>query len=157
VIVELDPPDLWLGRKAASGRMGRARKLGLKDAHGFRGDGEAINLDGTLAELAVAKGLDYFFRPLGHLPGEDVPDVGPFQIRSTRWASGKLIVYESDPDDPFLLVVVESEARFRIAGWIEAAEAKNPDFWNPEARDPSFWIPQSALRPIGAFQGARAA
>ena len=59
------------------------------------------------------------------------------------YATAPLIVRESDPDVPFILVI-DRKPEFLIIGWMFGADAKKPEWWN--AVDKCFDVPQTELR-----------
>src|SRR5947208_1602133 len=56
---------------------------------------------------------------------------GPFTIRTSTDGAG-IWAYDDDPDDAVLVMVTgdysKPVATFRLAGWIRAAEAKQPEY-----------------------------
>lgn len=128
-------------------RQTYALRAGLRDTavtetgHRFR-----PALEGALGELAVAK---YFRLPWDENIGVlGRTDVGPLEVRTTARADGHLIVKSRDYDEkPYLLVVVETPGRLRLAGWRYGHEAKQYPLKRPEPpRLPSHWVPQADLR-----------
>ena len=106
-----------------------------------------IDIIGSIAEYAVAKHLNIYWEPatnidrLDTLPG----DVAHYQIRSTCWPTGQLIVHERDKNEaPFILAIVNNN-EIRLAGWLYGYEAKKTG----EIRDHGDrWIAQNLLHPI---------
>lgn len=152
MIVRLDPTELWIARKAGVARRRRALALGLGETYGSElMDGEALMIDGAITEMAVAKALGLYWRPLGHLPAEDVPDVGSFDVRSTIYANPHLRLRPKDPDDRETILVWDRRPEFELVGWILNADAKNDQWWGDKwrtGRGESWEVPGSELRPV---------
>jgi len=105
-----------------------------------------IDVIGSIAEYAVAKYLNIYWEPATNTPLADLPgDVGTYQVRSTCWPTGQLIVHERDKDHaPFILAVVENQ-HIHLKGWLYGSEAKQIG----EQRDHGdYWTPQNKLHVI---------
>jgi len=101
----------------------------------------------VMGEAAVAKLLGY---PEDWMPDQDSwkkPDVGPFQVRTTVYKSGKLVINESDDgkglDQPFILVC-GAAGEYVVHGWILLRHARKPEWYEKAIRDPAFMVPQTA-------------
>jgi hypothetical protein len=109
-----------------------------------------IDIIGSIAEYAVAKHLNVYWEPatnidnLDSLPG----DVAHYQVRSTCWPTGQLIIHQRDRDHaPFILAIVTNN-QIRLAGWLYGHEGKTLG----EQRDHGdHWIPQNQLHPINTL------
>ena len=105
-----------------------------------------IDIQGAIAEYAVAKAFDKYWEPatdksLKSLPG----DVGFYQIRSTAHKTGQLIVHKADADDvPFILAIV-SEPYVKLAGYLYGGEAKEI---GEQRKYGCSWVPQDKLRSV---------
>lgn len=111
----------------------------------------AVDIDGAMAELAVAKALDRYWP--GWVDTFKSCDVSHFQVRYTKHASGRLIIRDNDADDHIYLLVVlgssPSGYTFQLIGWILGAEGKQPHWIdNPNRGEPAFWVPQHALKSL---------
>jgi hypothetical protein len=105
-----------------------------------------IDVIGSIAEYAVAKHLNIYWEPATNQPLANLPgDVGTYQVRSTCWPTGQLIVHQRDKANaPYILAIVENNL-IHLKGWIYGHEAKQLG----EQRDHhDYWIPQNKLHPI---------
>jgi hypothetical protein len=127
------------------------RVVNLHDGHVHRwrydaGEDWQIGIEGTLAELAVAKALDRYWTPVARYGRDVVADVGRrYQVRSTPRLDGCLIVHDDDPDDHLYVLVVGTAPELRIVGCILGDAAKRPEFWRTDVRFPAYFVPQVAL------------
>jgi hypothetical protein len=103
---------------------------------------------GAIGEYALAKFLNVYWNPaidtnLNDLPG----DVGMYQVRSTGWPNGCLLMHPSDNDQaPFILAVVEGNT-VTLKGWLYGYEGKAVG----EIKDPktnTYWVSQDNLHPM---------
>jgi len=81
---------------------------------------------GAIAEYAVAKYLNVCWNPAtNNVALKDLPgDVGTYQVRSTTWPNGCLLIQESDKDEaPFILAVVNDRS-VTLKGWVYGHEGK---------------------------------
>lgn len=151
-VVGLSEDDVQYGVRIGKMRQANNVSNGRSDAHGFRGNGEALHVAGSLAELAVARHLDLPWSEYVEDPFSLEADVGEsLQIRSTSHRSGRLIVHQGDPDEAvFILVIALAEDQYGIAGGIRGRRAKDPAWWtDPTGKNrPAFFVPQTALRPL---------
>lgn len=121
-----------------------------KGNHGFnRDDFWELDIEGMLAEAAVAKALGVPHEPL---PGElDTAwgDVAPgVQVRSTKYPTGHLLVHDSDYDEHVFVLVTGAQGRYKLAGWIQAKNCKDQRYWRVVKGRGAYWIPQASLRPF---------
>ena len=122
-------------------------------------DGEAVHVQGALAEYAVALMLgrkwdgklfdneDWLqWRDHGH-------DVDGLEVRSTKRPDGCLLLHPKDRDDaPFVLVIPESSL-FTIRGWCFGREGKLPKYWRDVGYGrPCYYVPQAVLRPTSSLR-----
>lgn len=111
------------------------------------------DIESACAERAVAKALGIYWPESGELD-YDGDLLAGIHVRSTDYATGHLIVYPSDPDDGRFYLAVGCCPRWRIAGWLYGAEAKQPRWWDARRLAlPGFMVPQAELHaPNGALQ-----
>jgi hypothetical protein len=149
VRVRLTEHQLRQAAQAGVERQILAIRNGRRDSHGFEGDGWGLHIEGACAELAVAKCRNKFWEAVVDVPEGLEGDVGRAQVRSTRRASGCLLVHPDDPDPaPFVLVIVRSPYEYDVVGWIEGRNAKREEWWRTDTGRPAFFVPQSALNPL---------
>lgn len=119
-------------------------------AHGFnRDDFWQLDLEGLLAEAAVAKALGVYFAPITGALDTALGDVIPgVQVRSTKYKSGSLLVHDSDADTDTFLLVTGSSGTYTIAGTILGGAGKKKSYWKVYKDRGAYWVPQSALAPF---------
>src|SRR5215467_14477408 len=76
----------------------------------------AIDIEGAIAELAMAKLLGSYWEPTNR--SFKAPDLGEIHIRSTCHPSGHLIIRPNDPEEKYTLVITNGQ-KCRICGFIE--------------------------------------
>jgi len=163
-LVSLDPDELARADRYAEERVLNHEEVGSTDVAGLglqdREARLALDLDGVLGEMAVARWLGFAYV---HTKGAfKVPDVGPAYVRSTRHATGHLIVRPGDPAGPYVLVVDRRPA-FRIAGWLPSEVARTFPLRKPDrSRPAAYLVPQPDLMDlpegaagVRALQGSR--
>jgi hypothetical protein len=150
VRIEFTPDEMRRWAYAGVDRRISAMQKGRKGAHGFnRDDFWQLDLEGLLAEAAVAKGLGVYFAPVTGQLDTGLGDVLPgIQVRSTKYPSGSLLVHKTDADDDRFLLVTGSQGAYDIRGWCYGSEGKKAEFWKVYKTRGAFWVPQDALRPF---------
>jgi hypothetical protein len=123
--------------------VGRRRQLwsaGVKDAHGFKGNGKAIHEDGAIAEYAVAEWLGEKWVEFAPHYKNLVADVGTwYQVRSTRYREGNLLIHPRDPNDQvFILVRLHRLPAVELVGWIWGRAGKKAKYWEDGRKFPAF-------------------
>lgn len=128
-------------RRAAAREKERKNFYGAKSA-----DAELLDLIGSVGEACVAKWLNAWWAGAGIFRGDDV---GQYQVRTTTYESGHLVLNNNDSDDKPYILVVANNGVGKIHGWVYGREGKKPDFWTDKSgRGPAYYVPQSALRGI---------
>lgn len=102
-----------------------------------------IDIEGAMAEMAVAKATGMYFEPELDKFGD--ADVGQLHVRHTVLPDGCLIIRPEDPEGRYCLVTGQL-GRYRIVGCIDSLEARQ-DIWMraPQGRPAAWFVPQSAL------------
>lgn len=140
---------------AAVGVLRQLENLGKQrpDAYGAPIDeGWQIHIEGAAGEQAFAKWSNrYWSGNLGNLRAADVGS--KVQVRTTRHATGRLILHpddEKDPPDDVFVLLTGAAPTFCIRGWIYGRDGKTDAYWtDPTGKNrPAFFVPQSALRPM---------
>lgn len=124
-------------RRLSSITRGRANHK-QSDAGDFQ-----IDVEGAIAEACFAKHQgQYWGCGLDTFKG---PDVGPWQVRSSRYVEGHCIVRPSDrPGDRIAFLVVPADRLGAyLVGWIKTETAKTDRYWRPDKW--SWWVPQDEL------------
>lgn len=115
-------------------------------------NGWQIDIVGTLGEFAWAKANGLFWDGAsGYVPGGR--DVARFEVRSTTYVDGHLIVRKKDPIDAAYILVCGRPPRFTIPGWISGREAKQEKYWRTDRGLPAYFVPQSAFHPLDELLG----
>lgn len=134
-------------------RSAAAKARGSVHRFGWSPDPEAQrHVDGmsAVAEWVVAQHLGLEWTSQGLTP--DAPEAGDIEggisVRWTPRATGSLIVHEDEPDLLRCVLVVNEDWPLRIAGWLPASRAKDPEWWRTDVRHPAFFVPQAALFPL---------
>ena len=146
--VTLSNYELFAAASVGIRRQIEALQNGLPDSAGFEGEGWSNHVEGAAGEMAFAKYRDrYWSGSVGTF--KEGGDVGDVQIRTRSKSGYDLIVRDGDRDDDYFVLVVGTAPRFRIVGWIRAADAKQPQ-WRQEhgGRPGAYFVPQSALHPF---------
>ena len=102
-----------------------------------------IDIEGAMAEMAVAKATGMYFEPELDKFGD--ADVGQLHVRHTVLPDGCLIIRPEDPEGRYCLVTGQL-GRYRIVGCIDSLDARQ-DIWMraPQGRPAAWFVPQSAL------------
>lgn len=109
--------------------------------------GWSVNIEGAAGELAFAKATDQFWSgAYGNLRADDV---GPFQVRTTAWDRGDLILHKKDADDRPFVLITGLMPNYTIRGWAYARDGKREVWWRDgEKGRTAYFMPQSALTDI---------
>jgi hypothetical protein len=154
--VDLTPEEMRRWAYAGVDRRISAMAMGRKGAHGFDREFEAwqIDIEGLLAEAAVAKALNLWFSPITGELDTHLGDVAPgIQVRSTRHGYdktniGNLLIHDSDKDDDRFILVVGSYGKYRIAGWIHGRDGKQEKWKRQHKGRWAYWVQQENLKPF---------
>ena len=150
VTITLDNSEYLHALIAGSLRRASARAKGRKNYYGAQSaDAELLDLVGSVGECVVAKHLDRFWAGAGLFRGEDV---GEYQVRTTTYDSGHLVLNNNDYDDKKYILVCVNSGVGKIRGWIYARDGKQEKYWKDKSgRGPAYYVPQSDLRPISTL------
>lgn len=151
VTLTTDELRLW----AARGVERRCSAVDKKrsGAHGLRINPRAhlweMDIEGLLAEAAVAKALGIYYAPVTGALDTALGDVTKgVQVRSTQYPDGCLLIHNSDSDDDRFVLVTGSQGKYVIQGWIKGGFGKEPKWWRTYQGRSAFWVPQAALHPF---------
>lgn len=139
--VQLAPEDIYNGVIVGARRMYDSVRRNLND--NGSGSNWHQHIEGALAELAFAKHFGLWF---DHGIGKfGTKDVGEYGIRSTKYKDGCLILRSRDPDGKYVLVTGEY-GKYKIIGWIEAADCRKDEYLKESNCGGKAWfVPQSKL------------
>lgn len=103
-----------------------------------------IDIYGAVAEAALAKHIDRYWAC--GVNTFKAPDVGRWQVRSTTYPTGHLIVRERDepPGRVALLTTPPELFGAMLHGWIDIEQARQDRYWQGD----SWWVPQEDLNPF---------
>lgn len=153
--VDFTPDELRMWAHRGVDRRCSAIEKKRKGAHGFnRTDFWELDVEGLLAEAAVAKGLGIYYAPVTGALDTALGDVLPgIQVRSTKYKNGSLLIHKTDADDDKFLLVTGAQGSYDVRGWIVGSEGKRQEYWKLYKERGAFWVPQSALNPLSTLPG----
>jgi len=148
--VSFTPDELRMWAHRGCDRRCSAIEKGRKGAHGFnRDDFWQIDIEGLLAEAAVAKALGIYYAPVTGALDTSLGDVLPgVQVRSTKYLTGNLLMHDSDADDHKFILVVGGSGEYRLAGWILGKRGKLKKYIKSNKGRSAYWVPQEDLVPF---------
>lgn len=147
VQITLDDSEYFHALVAGCMRRVSARQKNRQHYYGaLPADAELLDIIGSIGEAVVAKYLDKWWVGRGQFRGGDV---GDYQVRTTKYDTGHLLLNKNDyPEIPYILVTVSSGVG-KIRGWMYAKEGQDEKYWKDKSgRGGAFYIPQSDLTPI---------
>ena len=132
----------WVGVR----RNVESRRRGLRDRHGYKGDGWQVHIEGAGGELAVAKALDmYWDGSVNTFKRADLPGI---QVR-TALTHKNLIVRPADAPDEVFVLVTGQMPDYQVHGRLRGSDAMQPQFLSGVGgRPPAYFVPPSKLNPI---------
>ena len=143
--IELTKPELMVA--GLVGNMRSVASLGnlVSIVHSPTDTQWQIDTDGAAAEMAFAKWLNIYYEPTVNT--FKAPDVGAFQVRSTKHEHGKLIIRGNDMKNEIAILVISKMPNYRMAGWIYTNDAKLDKYlYDPNSRKAPMWmVPQADL------------
>ena len=146
-MIELTPSEVALAAQIGSRRFIESKFSDRKEKIGAS-DGWNNNIEGCLAEVALAKHLNAWFDPNLMKFGE--ADVLDWHVRSTHHEKGHLYIAEYEKTGKYILMIGKFN-KWRIAGWCHAEEVRQPIFFGTMREDrkvPCYWIPQNELNDL---------
>lgn len=126
-------------------------KLKTEPAYGAEDNTAASGLDvlGCIGEMAVAKYFNKYWS--GAVGNYQAADVDRYQVRSTMYRAGRLILHREDDPCIFILVIITHNL-CKLAGWIHADDGRDEKYWKDIGNGrPAFWVPQNDLIPMKDF------
>jgi hypothetical protein len=132
---------------AVNGVWRRISAMGHNRPNDQKYDGKnawQIDVEGALAEMALAKALKLYWTGAAKIRAVDVGD--SHEARHTQLEVGSLIVYEKDKPDYLYWLVIGVHGKYTIHGWMTGKEAQQDKYWRKEGvRSPAFFVPQGEL------------
>ncbi len=127
-------------RRCESKSRSRSDNHGLKDA-----DFWGIDIEGAAAEMAYCKYRNIFWSASVNSFKKADCDYN-VQIRSTKYANGKLIIRNDDSDTDVFVLVTGVAPTFCVCGWIKGIDGKVEQHVSaPNGRERAFFVPQQSL------------
>ena len=156
MIVRLTCPEMLQAAMAGIMRRVESVKLQRRDLLPVKADPWGADVEGALAECALAKGLGVYWAGKGIFRGGDV---GALQVRSTPRADGCLLLQPDDDDDAMFWLVTGAMGFYVLRGCIRGRDGKRDEWWEhkPGTHRAAFYVPQSALIEADAEPVERAA
>lgn len=148
IAINLTQPELRYAAMVGMERMISALAKERNSGHGYdEQNGWQVHVEGACGECAVAKYFNVFWSGSAGELDKNFGDVGKFQVRTTPYPAGKLIVHPSDADEHTFLLVTGGYGQYVLRGWTKGRLGKNPQFWgDPTGKErPAYWVPQSVL------------
>lgn len=102
-----------------------------------------IDINGAMAELAVAKLLGVYWTGASELGAIDVLFC---DVRHTTVPDGCLLIQKTDANDRPFVLVTGIMPEFNVCGWMLAGDAKQDQYWRTDTGRPCYFVPQSDLR-----------
>jgi hypothetical protein len=105
------------------------------------------NIEGVLAEMALAKALNKYWCGKGEFGDVDIrPDI---ECRSTSGHDNRLILHKSDKDERKYYLITGQRGNYEVKGWCYGHDGKKTNFYDdPTGKNrPAYFVPQSELTP----------
>lgn len=148
--ITLTPSEILIASTVGAARYMENVRTQRYQGHGLTADPLHTHINGALGEAAFAKARGVYWN--GDIGNLTAPDVGGWQVRTTPYPDGKLIIRRLDDDDaPYVLVRGQCPT-FAIVGWILARLAKCPEWLEADGRrPPAYFVPAAALQPFALY------
>ena len=112
----------------------------------------AREISGCLGEIAIARWQDKF--PFSLFEERKMGDVGEFEVRTTAYSTGKLLITATDdPSRKYLLVTLPTFYTANIHGWMYGYDAQDQRYYNTSMRTPVYAVEQKYLNPPETIYG----
>lgn len=127
----------------------RAVQRGARNAHGMQAtevEGLVCHIDGACGECAYCKATQRYWP--ASVDTFKLPDVGRnIQVRTRSRPDYELIVRPDDPPNDAFVLVTGTIPLYHVVGWIKAADAHRPEWWQTHGNRPGAWfVPHHALK-----------
>lgn len=146
--VDLTFVEIILAAHAGILRRVESLKKGRSQNQAIKNNLWEIDVIGSIGELAFAKYMGFYWaNPMGTFK---LPDLPGYQVRSTNYSSGSLIVREGDnSNDYYVLALTGSLPKVFLPGGIVGRKAKrtNISFLDPD-RPGCYVVKQKDLEPL---------
>lgn len=146
--VELDALEIHQAKNIWA--LSQKRYKGKHKYKAKKSDMDAYGWYGFAAEIALAKYLGNIHGYNPNIKGSATPDVGDYDVRQTRWPTGKLIIHPHEADDRITVLVTGQENVYYMRGWLQNIDAKQKEYWTELNKGrPAYCVPQRFLNDMG--------
>lgn len=101
-----------------------------------------VDLIGCMAEMALAKALNLYWSGVEEI---NSPDVGQYEVRSTRRLDGNLIIRDRDKPNQKAVLVTCDPPVFNVIGFILVSKGKQDNWIYDDGKGKCWIVPQAAL------------
>lgn len=153
-IIELSPFEMMVGGYVGLQRQLENIQVGRYDDQKLREEDHWFgHIEGALGEIALSKYLNRYWSGIEKFGAVDVGF--NHNVRTTRYNDGELRVINKDDDNKLVWLLVGKNGKYRVAGAILAARAKQPKYWRDLLDEKgkrkgqkihNYWVPQSDLK-----------
>lgn len=137
------------GVKVGKARQEHNANVKANDRYGYGGntaEGDKIAIAGALGEKAVAVALNV---PWGGALGDfKAKDVGGYQVRSTPYPNGHLLLHDEDGDNDIFILVTGKDGSYILQGWTIGRHGKLDKYLRKNIKRPCYFVPQMQLYPM---------
>jgi hypothetical protein len=155
--IKLDPYECILAGVVAVMWKVKARSNKYEEKHGTTKEDKSWDLDieGACGEMAFSKAYNLYWS--GNFSAFKLPDVGPYQIRTTK--SYSLILRKDDNVKDVYVLVCGRSPDFVITGWCYGWEFRKDEYFRDPTnsnREKAYFIPKHVLHPIESLPTSKA-
>lgn len=145
-LVKLTHREINLAATHGVQRVEENRRNDWEYKYNYDRDPYSDAISGSLAELAVAKYYDIY--PRGFSRAGEL-DTTAFEIRTTRFRDGHLLLHPEDSDSRLYVLVIDNCPDFFLAGKVLGKEGKLRKYWQERRTGrPCYWVPQNSLTEV---------
>jgi len=153
--IKMSPGDIAYATTEAVSRFNYNRAKGNDASQGKAPtwvEQVAREISGCLGEIAIARWQDKF--PFSVFSERKMGDVGEFEVRTTAYGTGRLLVNPSDdPQRKYLLVTIPAYDLANICGWMYGYEAQDEIYIDPKLGNDVYAVSQKFLKPPETIYG----
>jgi hypothetical protein len=152
--ITLSEEDQQLAIEVGDNRYAVHSKRGTAERFNHKGRSAEKEYESIGAEIAVARALDLTWedRPIVQDRKGDIID--GLQVRSTKYSSGRLLIYDTDNNDHDFFLVTGEFPNYIVKGWINCGEGKKIGTLRQLVYDrpPQICVEQEDLNPVEAYE-----
>jgi hypothetical protein len=147
LIITLESSEMIFAINAGAMRRVYNLQRGLRDKYGLVKHPWQADIEGAMAEMAVAKAFDVFWS--GSIGKLHAMDAGNYQVRYTPYETGHLVLNPADDDSQTFIFVTGGDGQYHLRGYAIAGEVKLEEFYTSKVPGRyAYFVPQDMLRPI---------